>query len=313
MQFNLRGGEQGRHVDLHARLRTARGPAAPSTPLGRGDRDLDVHVVAPSAIFSAWRRISSAVVGEHLERNRVGGDPLEQALGELLVVGQPGLPHQRRVGREARDPLIGGEGEDPVQIRAVREDLHVELPSIRSIYSARSPESGPTARQIGDAASGLTRALRLWALARCSISTVGSQPLARPGRRCRCRRSSTSAAGRCPAPGALEQHSRVRACGNRTDRRARDNAVRMVQADPEVVEPAPSAASSSSTRVWTSASCSGTPVPWPPRADCDTPTSSQPAGREPAQRGGRAGQITTLGDAQRRLRLAGLRIRRPAR
>ncbi len=41
---------------------------------------------------------------------------------ELRVVGEPGLPHQRRVRREARDPRVVGEREDPVEIGAVGED-----------------------------------------------------------------------------------------------------------------------------------------------------------------------------------------------
>ena len=62
------------------------------------------------------------VVGENLEGDRVLGDPLEQALGELGVVGQTGLPHQRGVGREPLDARIGGQGKDAVEIGPVGED-----------------------------------------------------------------------------------------------------------------------------------------------------------------------------------------------
>ena len=55
------------------------------------------------------------------------GDPLEQALGELGVVGQPGLPHQRRVRRESRDPRIGRERKDAVEIGSVGEDAGGDL------------------------------------------------------------------------------------------------------------------------------------------------------------------------------------------
>ena len=52
-------------------------------------------------------------------------DPLEQTAGELLVVGQPRLPHQRRIRREAGDVRFGGETEDRVKVGAVGKDLDV--------------------------------------------------------------------------------------------------------------------------------------------------------------------------------------------
>ena len=52
---------------------------------------------------------------------------------------------------------------------------------------------------------------------------------------------------RARPPGA----SRGRACDSHTGRKLRDDAVGVVQAEPKVIEPAPSAARSSTTRDWT--------------------------------------------------------------
>ncbi len=51
---------------------------------------------------------------------------LEQALGEVTVVCEPGLPHQRGVGGEARDPWVLRKREDRVEVGSVGEDLHRE-------------------------------------------------------------------------------------------------------------------------------------------------------------------------------------------
>ncbi len=50
------------------------------------------------------------------------GDALEQAVSELGVIGQPGLVHQRGVGGEPRDPRVGGQREDAVEVGPVGED-----------------------------------------------------------------------------------------------------------------------------------------------------------------------------------------------
>ena len=54
------------------------------------------------------------------------------------VVGQPGLPHQRRVGGEARDPRVGGQREDAVEVGAVGEDPR------RDLVEHRRPRSNAT-------------------------------------------------------------------------------------------------------------------------------------------------------------------------
>ena len=54
-------------------------------------------------------------------------DPLEETLGEGPVVGQARLPHERGVGREARDPRVVGKGEYAIEVGAIREDLDVQI------------------------------------------------------------------------------------------------------------------------------------------------------------------------------------------
>ena len=107
------------------------------------------------------------VVGEDLERDRMLGDPLEQPLGELLVVGQPGLPHQRRVRREPGDARVRGEREDPVEIGPVGEDLDVRSSSTSGQFNAFSSQTAmfAAASRSGatDIGSGETPE-RLWAL-----------------------------------------------------------------------------------------------------------------------------------------------------
>src|SRR5439155_4341362 len=66
-------------------------------------------------------------VSEDLERDRVLGDALEETLGKRPVVRQTRLPHQRGVGREARDPCVVGKGEYAIEVGAIREDLDVQI------------------------------------------------------------------------------------------------------------------------------------------------------------------------------------------
>ena len=71
-------------------------------PVGVGDRDLHVDVVAPGRDLARLALHLVEVVGEDLERDRPVGDDLEHLAGERLVVVDARLAHQRRVGREAR-------------------------------------------------------------------------------------------------------------------------------------------------------------------------------------------------------------------
>ena len=115
---------------------------------------------------------------------------LEQTLGEVRVVGQARLPHQRRVGREAGDPRVGREREDPVEVGAVGEDLGSDpiehryhdtgpvgplVGSDRPHVRAGSPSA--RSRLTASAMSGASKSpagapARLCTLAGCSISTV---------------------------------------------------------------------------------------------------------------------------------------------
>ena len=181
----------------------------------------------------AWRRISSASSANDLERDRVVGDPLEQPLANSCVVGQARLPHQRRVGREARDPRVGGEREDPVEIGAVGEDLESRSSSmLNPTHSSRSrrpgrglhPEVGPPV-----VASPVRR---------CGFSTrIVRHPAPRPPPRRRpCPRSSTSREIDVEVGRSAEQHSRPRLPAVAVLPEVRIDRVRVMQAVAVVVD-----------------------------------------------------------------------------
>ena len=204
----------------------------------------------------AWRRISSASSANTSKEIGCIGDPLQQPLRELLVVGQPGLPHQRRVRRE---PAIRGS--------AARARIPSRsAPSAKILTSRTSSICGPTLqRSLVDDRAGSgrrgevgrragRRARRCRALVRAARMLDRARSGSRPPRRrrvavgvadhprgardrCRARRAASSS---MPGRG-LAAVARPAQPG--------DDAVGMVQADAEVVEARrPRRASSSRTR-----------------------------------------------------------------
>ena len=247
------------------------------------------------------------VVGEDLEGDGVRCDSLEQPLGELRIVGQPSLPHQRWVRREARDPGIGCEGEDPVEIGAVGEyacgDLlehcltsgdgpspvqSLDSQSLTGVVVEKLRDRVGQAR--GEQVRGRT-AQALVGAARIS-DQHGPASGGLPGQHV--------GVGVAQHPGGVEverQHFRLRqaaspapACGSRRARRARaphprgDAGTGTRPQAPRLLAPAARRPARAPP-----AAAQASPSPWPPRAGLRrTPARSLPApaaGRPQAHRG----------------------------
>jgi len=68
---------------------------------GVGDRNLHVYVLAPTGNDLRLTAHLREVVCEHLQRNGMFSDVLQQFSGEPLIVGDTGLAHERRIRGEA--------------------------------------------------------------------------------------------------------------------------------------------------------------------------------------------------------------------
>ena len=168
-------------------------------------------------------------------------DPLKQALGELLVVGQPRLPHQRRVGREARYPLICREREDRIQVGPVRKYLDAKLVNHRdSFYSLSARITFAAAAKLRTIVSG-------WGVAVALVSAAGvlDQRRTAPGRP-PCGHVPVGVADHprssrveVELPRRLEQHPRSRLAAFARAHQLRNDPLRVVQAQLERIEADP--------------------------------------------------------------------------
>ncbi len=86
----------GRDVHLDAGVRQTVDEVVRWHAPGVGDRDLHVDVRAPGRDLARLPLHLVELVGEDLERDRPIGNGREDLLGEAPVVGDAGLPHQRR-------------------------------------------------------------------------------------------------------------------------------------------------------------------------------------------------------------------------
>ena len=122
-EFDLRRGEQRGDVELDPVLGQLAHERRRRQAARRGDRNLDVDVLSPRGDDARLAPHLLGIVGKYLEGYRLAGNALEQTPGEVRVVGQASLPHQRRIGREAGYPRVGREREDSVEVGSVGEDL----------------------------------------------------------------------------------------------------------------------------------------------------------------------------------------------
>ena len=67
------------------------------------------------------------IVREHLERDRQVGHGLQHIEGESLVIGDAGLPHQRRIGGEALDQRVLRRFANAFDVGAIGENLDLQL------------------------------------------------------------------------------------------------------------------------------------------------------------------------------------------
>ena len=118
---HLLESHERRDVELHAGFGETPYELGGGLTGGVGDGNLHEHVLAPTREFKPLPFHLVEVVAEHLEGDRSTTDESEGLPGEALVVGHTGLPHQRRVRGEARDPRLRGELLDAGQAGAVGE------------------------------------------------------------------------------------------------------------------------------------------------------------------------------------------------
>ena len=238
---------------------------------------------------------------------------LQQPLGELRVVGQAGLPHQRRVRREAR--RCADRRPAPGSRRGRRRRRRSGWRSRSSMRSTRnrlaagqllSPLADDCrhAPRTGRRLSG-RRAASAAACGRCLAARsapFGIQPPARRRRRRRCRRSSRTRTGRARAPpppraacpGAGLRHSH----GPRSSGMTPSGWCRQRR---KPSKRTPSASSSSRTR---SCTCEqlleSRSFPWLPPAGW-RPDQDEPRVGQAPRRRRRAGQQPHVARLQRRL------------
>jgi len=97
------------------------------TAAGVGDRDLHVDVLAPGGEAERLAAHLGKLVREHLQREGLGGHGAEDVAGKGLVVLDPGLAHQARVGRQAPDVGLGVKVQDARPVGAIGVQLDREF------------------------------------------------------------------------------------------------------------------------------------------------------------------------------------------
>ena len=118
--------EDGGDVELHLLRRQFADQREGGLAARIGDGDLDVDVLAPAGELERLALHLREFVGKDLEGDGLGGDGLEDVLGEGLVILDAGLLHQGGVGGEALDVGLGVEVEDAGLVGAVGVDLDLE-------------------------------------------------------------------------------------------------------------------------------------------------------------------------------------------
>jgi hypothetical protein len=92
-----------------------------------GDRNLGVNIGGPPIDFEGLAFHRNKIVGENLQRDRLGGHRVENILGKGLVVPDASLPHQGRIGRETLYVGLTVQIEDTSFVGAVSIELDLEV------------------------------------------------------------------------------------------------------------------------------------------------------------------------------------------
>ena len=119
--------EERGDVELHAMQTEFLDEREARFALGVGDWNLGVNVGAPRVDHEGLAFHIDDVVGEHLKRDGLGGDGLENVFGEGLVVFDAGLLHEAGVGRQALDVRLGVELENTGFVGTVGVELNLQV------------------------------------------------------------------------------------------------------------------------------------------------------------------------------------------
>jgi hypothetical protein len=93
------------------------------------------------------------VIRQHLEAHRLAGDGRENVPGEIAVIGNARLAHQRRIGGQAADIGPGMQIQHARPVGAVGENPHAQI-------GQRNHGRGTVRERIIAAASGSDRTLK---------------------------------------------------------------------------------------------------------------------------------------------------------
>src|SRR5262249_18295301 len=114
-------------VERHAFGRERADELAGGLPLGVGDWNLNVDVWPPGRDRARLLGHAREVVGKDFERDRPVRDRGQNLARERLVIADPSLSHQRRIGGEALDHGVFRHLDDALIVGTIGKNLDLEI------------------------------------------------------------------------------------------------------------------------------------------------------------------------------------------
>src|SRR5581483_4815692 len=124
---NLLAGKNRGHVDVDAFAREGAHRVKQGLAARVGHWQFHEYVLAPGRDDARLRNHFGNVIGKNLEGDMPVGYGRDEVARVGFIIADPGLPEQRRVGGESRDPRLLGHFHDLRLVRAVGEQLDLQL------------------------------------------------------------------------------------------------------------------------------------------------------------------------------------------